>query len=263
MWKKQIIVRSSLGRAALFVRAFAERIAADAETLPALLNDQLATRIVVRLCRPGMTFLDIGAHIGSVTAEVTVRVTDVRVIAVEAMPDKADTLRRKFPDVEVHGIALGEEDGEVAFYVNDKQSGYSSLAPNGGREIRIQKTRLDSIVSRRDVDVIKIDVEGAEQGVLIGGTRLIEQCRPVIMFESGPQECLGYTKADMFAWFTGKGYELFVPNRLPHTAPPLTRDVFLDSHLYPRRTTNYFAVPAERTQEIRARTPVMLDHHSS
>jgi hypothetical protein len=32
----------------------------------------------------------------------------------------------------------------------------------------------------------------------------------------------------------------------------MTLDAFLDSHEYPRRTTNYFALPVERVAEIRA-----------
>jgi hypothetical protein len=34
----------------------------------------------------------------------------------------------------------------------------------------------------------------------------------------------------------------------------MTLDVFLDSHEYPRRTLNYFALPAERENQIREAT---------
>ena len=73
------------------------------------------------------------------------------------------------------------------------------------------------------------------------------------MFESGaPQnDGLGYTKNDMWKFFTNNKYEIFVPNRVAHNGPWLTMEGFSESHIYPRRTTNYFAVPIERRVEIR------------
>jgi hypothetical protein len=46
-------------------------------------------------------------------------------------------------------------------------------------------------------------------------------------------------------------YSVIVPNRLAHDDDGLTTAGFVESHLYPRRTTNYFAVPSERRTEFR------------
>ena len=116
--------------------------------------------------------------------------------------------------------------------------------------------RLDDIVSASaEVEVVKIDVEGAELGVLRGAPRLISRCRPVILFESGPAggEELGFTAAALFDWFAESGYEVLVPNRVAHNGPPLCREGFLESHFYPFRTLNYFAIPTERRIETRDR----------
>jgi FkbM family methyltransferase len=230
------------------------------ESAGTITNDWMATFLVTRLCQPGKSFIDVGAHIGSIIAEVSHFDSTIKIIAVEAMPDKALALRSKFPFLELHECAVGEKNGgEITFYVNTKKSGYSSLGkPSEGSksntiEIMVSIKKLDSLVTSDDVDVIKIDVEGAELGVLRGSENIISNCRPVIMFESGPPENdgLGYTKDDMWRFFNKSGYEIFVPNRVAHNGPGLTMEGFSESHIYPRRTTNYFAVPMERRIETR------------
>ena len=162
-------------------------------------------------------------------------------------------------------MALGESDGEATFFLNKRRSGYSSLGglPGSDRpyvtEIRVPLKKLDGAISSDAVDVIKIDVEGAELGVLRGGDQLIARSRPTIMFESRPAaDGLGYTKESLWQWFAEREYAVLVPNRVAHNGPGLTQDSFLESHLYPRRTTNYFAVPIEYHVEIRNRARDVL-----
>ena len=254
---KEWVVGTSIGRAASAARDVIELVRSDKEQIGTIANDQLATYYVTRLCQPGKTFLDIGAHIGSIIAEVERNCPTVRIEAVEAIPAKAKRLSRKFPKARIHCCALSESEGEVSFFINVEKgkSGYSSLAKSGPHleEIKVPARRLDNLVTADDVDVIKIDVEGAELGVLIGAEALVERCRPTIMFESGPQDLLGYTKQAMYEWFRSHGYALYAPSRLGHGGPPLSQDGFHDSHHYPRRTTNYFAVALERAAEIHER----------
>lgn len=236
-------------------RAIAARSALfDAENVGDIANNAIAGQLVGRLCKPGMTFIDVGAHIGSVVSAAR-RDKSVKVIAVEAIPAKAANLRRKFPDIQVHECAVGDSEGLVSFFIDPRRDGYSSLARTGGatEEIKVTIKRLDDLVSADDVDVIKIDVEGAELGVLRGAEQIIARCRPVVMFESGPEEVLGFTKSEMWEWLSQRDYGLFAPNRVCHTGAPMNLSIFLDSHEYPRRCTNYFAVPNERVLEIRDR----------
>ncbi len=197
---------------------------------------------------------------GSTISEVSHHDSTIKIIAVEAMPDKILKLRSKFPFIELHECAVSENnDGEISFYVNTEQSGYSSLGkPSESNdsntiEIKVLIKKLDSLVKSDDIDVIKIDVEGAELGVLRGSENIISNCRPTIMFESAPSpnDSLGYTKDDMWRFFTNIKYEIFVPNRVAHNGPGLTMEGFSESHIYPRRTTNYFAIPIERRIEIK------------
>jgi FkbM family methyltransferase len=261
--KQQILTRR-LGRWALHKRdAIALVWAAHtmAEDIGSLSNDYLATRLVCAMAKPGSTFVDVGAHIGSVIADVFGRVPTAKIVAIEAMPNKVLALRKFFPNVELHGCAVGDTTGVVDFFVNESQSGYSSLAQSSPfkddvlKKIVVPIRRLDDLIQATDVSVVKIDVEGAELGVLRGAKNLILRCRPLLMFESGPviDPTLGYTKEALHAFFESVDMDVLVPNRLAHAGPSLSLDAFLESHVYPRRTTNYFAVPREHLAEHRER----------
>jgi FkbM family methyltransferase len=229
------------------------------ENLGFLASDQLATYLVCRMCRPNKVFVDVGAHIGSIVACVKHKDPSVAVIAIEAIPEKVVALKRNFPNIIVHECAAGEQYGLASFHIHTKESGYSSLSPEARypqeqlKVIEVQVQTLDSMISNVNVDVIKIDVEGAELGVVRGAQRLISECRPIIMFESAPAEVLGYTKEALWQHFTDQEYAIVLPNRVAHIDPGLGIDGFLESHLHPRRSTNYFGIPRERRDEVRHR----------
>ncbi len=222
-------------------------------------QDACAKQTLPGLCQPAKVFVDVGAHIGSVIAEVRLRHPELEIIAIEADPEKAAGLARRFPNITVHSCAVGENGGKVPFYVDKERHGYSSLARRERtdadvHEISVEMRRLDDIVPpAANVDLIKIDVEGAELGVLRGASELVARCRPVIFFESGPDAGMasGYSIEGLFDWFAARSYDVVVPDRLPHDGPALTRDGFIESHFFPFRAINYFAVPTERRIEIR------------
>jgi FkbM family methyltransferase len=264
-----MILGTPLGRIALSVRDTISIIGAAyscPEIVGTLANDRIAGILVTRLCQNDKTFLDIGAHIGSIISEVIYHCPSAQIVGVEPIPEKIAYLRRKFPLVKFFACALGDSDGEATFFVNTKRSGFSSLRRPSGfdafefTEMKVPINRLDNLISSDTVDVIKIDVEGAELGVLHGGERLVAKSRPTIMFESGPPAAdgLGYTKEALWRWFAEHEYAIVVPNRVAHNDSGLSQDGFLESHLYPRRTTNYFAIPNERRIEIRDRARDVL-----
>lgn len=261
---KQVLLRSGLGGWLLGLRDRVSLLRTawrSPEAVGTVANDVLSTYLITRLCAPGKVFIDIGSHIGSILAEVQRHCPQARVIGVEAMPDKAENLRRSFPGVEIFQCALGNATEEVSFYVNELASGYSSLArPEGTsariREIKVPLRRLDELRDFTDVDAIKIDVEGAELGVVLGGQRTLGANKPVIMFESGPGD--DAVKKALWTAFSDMGYGIHMPNRLAHRDEPLSLSTFMDSHVYPRFSTNYFAVPRERRAEMRDRARRVL-----
>jgi FkbM family methyltransferase len=266
---KQFLLTTRVGRLLLSGRDNLEIVRAalnSVEEVGTIANDQLATTLITRICRPNTVFIDVGAHLGSVTAEALRNQPSITAVAVEAMPDKAANLRRKFPHVKVCECAVGEIEGEVSFFVNTRLSGFSSLGrpettnDKDVREIKVAVKRLDDVAPFEGVDAVKIDVEGAELGVLRGSPKLLATSRPTIMFESGPEvnDGLGYTKEALWQQLADAGYAVLVPNRLAHNDPGLSKEAFCESHLYPRRTTNYFAVAKERREELRDRARQIL-----
>jgi FkbM family methyltransferase len=266
---KRLILGTGIGRLALAARD-SVNLAVAALTRPEIAgmvsNDYLAGVLITRLCKANKTFIDIGAHIGSVFAGVAYYCPSVRIIAIEPIPEKVVHLRRKFSHVECHACALSDSEGETSFFVNTKRSGFSSLVrpsrfdESEVTEMKVPLKKLDTLISSREVDLIKIDVEGAELGVLRGGERLVAESRPTIMFESvlPTGNGLGYTTESLWQWFAEREYAVLVPNRIAHNDPGLSQDCFVESHMYPRRTANYFAIANERRVEIQDRARDVL-----
>jgi FkbM family methyltransferase len=256
---KRILVGSKLGSVLLIARSYYDlkNISySNPEQATMVANGILANKLISNLCKPNGVFLDIGAHIGTIFSEAYGRSRTLKVIAVEADERKATWLRHKFPYCEVIHCAVSDTEGTATFYTHTNQSGYSSLMHSDNAGVyaeAVEVKRLDQLLPDVTVDVIKIDVEGAELGALRGGEALISRSRPTIMFESvgTGQNSLGYSARELWRWLDAGGFQVFTPDRVAHDVPPMGLEAFCDAHEYPMRTHNYFAVPSERRIEIR------------
>src|SRR5271169_4677426 len=102
---KQKILGTVAGRALISAREYFDILHTawyNSESLGTVANDQLATFLVSRICRPAKTFVDVGAHIGSVITAVVQNEPSIKIVAIEAIPEKVMHLRRKFPSVVFH-----------------------------------------------------------------------------------------------------------------------------------------------------------------
>src|SRR3982750_2575450 len=116
MTLKQLLIGTMAGRLAMRARETLmlwHTIRTSPGFAATILSEQCAMRLLIALCKPGSTFVDVGAHYGSVTAAVLDRDASIKVVAIEAIPAKVENLRRKFPQVRVHACAAGETDGEA------------------------------------------------------------------------------------------------------------------------------------------------------
>jgi FkbM family methyltransferase len=149
-----------------------------------------------RNLRKGMTVVDVGANVGSYTLLIGEMVgREGRVFALEADPETATTLRK---NVELNGQtwveviegAAYKTCGEIQLGRAMASTGYSGLYYEKALEwIRVPALTLDSLVERIGlgrIDLVKIDVEGAENDVLEGMKLLLGKYRPTLLIELHP-----------------------------------------------------------------------------
>jgi FkbM family methyltransferase len=135
--------------------------------------------------------VDVGAHSGLFTAFAAERATDALVIAVEPDPHLVSVIRtntRSLPPVELHCVAIGDATGSAILYRNPDSTQTNSMlrdavASFGDRisDIQVQMKTIDDIVGNRVVDVLKIDVQGAEHLAIRGATSTLGRVRTVLI----------------------------------------------------------------------------------
>jgi FkbM family methyltransferase len=175
------------------------------------------TQFVKAILRPGMVFLDVGAATGYYSM-LAARLVGARgaVHSFEPVEDLRLRLERnarlnKLSNISVHPEAVARAAGMVDFYDRAERANYgtSSVLPNhtsaeASRTVRA--TRMDDFAATLPggrLDLVKIDVEGAEADVLEGADVVLSSpAPPVLLFESfdvaGPTHFLqkrGYTVA--------------------------------------------------------------------
>jgi FkbM family methyltransferase len=145
---------------------------------------------LMRFTGRGKRFLDVGANIGVFAIHAALRGAEV--IAVEARPSNnsliLENARRAHVSVELHPLAVSDCHGYAVLEV---------AAENENAEIRPQAstcigdyvvalTLLDELIGDRQIDVMKIDIEGHEYRAMLGARKMLARCRPVIVTEYSP-----------------------------------------------------------------------------
>ena len=153
------------------------------------------TRLIAGSLRPGMTFVDVGANVGYFSLLAASRVGPTgRVLAIEPSPVAFSRLLRtvqanEISQVTVSCVAVGAESGEMELYVHPPfrprfkhrylRTFYPihspSLIPQEGWDrVAVPVRPFDEICAEQGierVDVMKVDVEGFESEVFLGGRR--------------------------------------------------------------------------------------------
>ena len=182
------------------------------------------------LLSEGMVFIDVGAHVGQYTLLASKKVgPSGHVYSFEPHPRNFEALSynvalNRFTNVSLLNAALADSVAECELFVNAANAGAKN---RGTHSLRVQKEwiqsakipikalRLDDVLSDiTRLDVLKIDVEGAELLVLKGAQQLLVRFKPVIAFESSEESAasFGHSTTDAKRFLAQLGYRLF---RLP------------------------------------------------
>jgi FkbM family methyltransferase len=192
-------------------------------------------RVLSKLLRPGMTFVDVGAHVGLLTLAGARAVgTNGKVLAVEPVPLSFELLNRALVlngltrHVRTTCAAAGAIRQHRKFFVGSVL-GHSSLIKTEiletvTSEIEVEVLPLDDLVQANErVDLVKIDVEGSELLVVEGMKRIIaDNPELAIIAEYGPShlQAAGISPEQWFSEFHKLGFVSFVIDELSGDCRP-------------------------------------------
>jgi len=153
------------------------------------------TQFLARRVEPGMTVVDVGANFGYYTLLLGDLVgASGHVIAVEPNPDAASLLRETVllnghrTRTRIVPHALGACAGSGLLFAPDGEPKNATLVGledlPGGKTIEVATVTLDELaLAYAKVDLVKIDAEGGEQGIVAGMRQVIARDHPVIVLE--------------------------------------------------------------------------------
>lgn len=172
-------------------------------------------------------FIDVGAHIGYYSLKAAKKVGfEGSVLAVEPNPETLVRLQANLDAnaigkiVKIAPVACSDREATLEFFASPRaNTGESSLsrknASQEGQDVRTYQVHarpLDDIVDElglQRLDVLKIDVEGADFMVLKGAERALRRFHPVLYVETvDPQlKAMGSSVAELNAFVLALGYK--------------------------------------------------------
>ena len=187
-------------------------------------------RFYVEFLQPGMTVFDVGANVGMCTLLFSRLVRDSgSVHAFEACRATFDRLSRicelaACRNVVLNALAVADAPGHVTLHIYDEEhSSWNTLADrplekyginvHALRKDVVPATTIDAYAHERNIpsiDLLKIDVEGAEYQVLLGAESMFAQKRvQCCIFEYGQTTLdMGNKASDIQSFFSRHGYRL-------------------------------------------------------
>lgn len=211
--------------------------------------------------------LDIGGHAGRHSRVFADEIGCARVEVVEPLPGQAAYLHALHdgnPRVRVHEVALGAQRGWSSFVFNQgapEESGlrarvYNDPSAASLEEIEVEVSTIDSLFADLErLDFVKIDTEGGEVDILVGGEKTIRRLRPVLSVEYGAASYEAYGKERITLYRLMEDFEYILFDLFGNSlATPEDWDECVDNYYW-----DYFAVPRKRATEFRMQLRGQID----
>lgn len=151
--------------------------------------------IKTRLATESPVVIDGGANDGSTTRLILQQYRSPVIHAFEPIAELVDSLTRGFAShgtVTIHGAAMGSENKMVQFNVVNNLVSSSVLTPSAlnkgihgekmdiSRIVQVQQVRLDEVMQEcREIDLLKLDLQGYELEALKGCGELLEHIKVI------------------------------------------------------------------------------------
>ena len=175
------------------------------------------SKIFMELAYAGGLLVDVGANYGYYSLLWAGASKSNKVLSFEAVRDNSQALSHNVStnhfenQIQVQNKALGKSSGQMKFNAMDnEQTTWGGLTNAEGSGFDIMVHRLDELIPNvKSIEVLKIDVEGADTWVLYGAERLLkERCVKNIFFEENTerQHQLGIKSEDAKVFLSDLGY---------------------------------------------------------
>jgi FkbM family methyltransferase len=202
---------------------------------------------ILSVLEPGMIFFDVGANAGVFAISAAKKIGGNGVFAFEPCSSTCELLKRnlllnRLADVNVVQMALGDSVGVGMLQVNAPgKDGLNTLGQAthpGSKVVGQESVRITTAdVFMKDhkiprVDVMKVDIEGAELMMFRGARELLERAdAPVILYEGFGflTRGFGYHPVEILWFLESFGYSLFALNSETGEISELKADYKYDS----------------------------------
>ena len=175
-------------------------------------------RVLDRHLTADMTFVDVGANQGEFTLFAAKRLPHGQVFSFEPMTEMFDRLVRNVEANGFHNVTAVRQGlwdrateemiyaSDVAFDDGTRNEGLGTLFPHATRTVPVETvhtTTLDDFVETQGiagVDVVKIDIEGAELRAIRGAADTIARFGPTLIVEAdhGQAEAAGVGLGELY-----------------------------------------------------------------
>lgn len=181
----------------------------------------------------GGTILDCGANIGVASVYCSMRAPMARVVAVEADPQIYRVLERNLRSFRLENAravhaAITSHSGSVRFR---QEGGHSGRIPLGGEsgDLSVPAIRLRELVDD-EVELLKLDVEGAELSILEESEDVLERVRRIFVeYHSHTAEPQALDR--LLALLARNGFRYFIRTAFCAEQPFIRREVLLGMDL--------------------------------
>ncbi|MCX6306625.1 MAG: FkbM family methyltransferase [Bacteroidetes bacterium] len=204
--------------------------------------DAYTQKIIQQSLKPGSNCIDIGCHKGEILDLMIKWAPGGKKYGFEPIPELFQFLTGKYsgdPRIVISATALYDQTGTTTFQHVLNAPAYSGIKKRKyvGKNVDIDQITVqtglldDAIPGDLHVDLVKIDVEGAELRVMKGGIATLRRCKPVVIFEFGLGAADFYDSKpnDLHALLTREcGMKISTLKGYLRQAPALTETQFRD-----------------------------------
>jgi FkbM family methyltransferase len=199
--------------------------------------EPIESYLFTQLLSPGMVVIDAGANVGQYSMLAATGVgPSGSVHSFEPIPSNFARLREHIDNnclsnVFLSQCALWREEtslilGMPSRMINNAGAYSVRAGYDPASLVEAQAISLDAYVAKQElsrVDLIKMDIEGAEPFALIGGLNLIEKFKPTILMEINQEALHGAGSSTAMLWETvsAMGYRVWRIGQSPETSGPV------------------------------------------